>query len=183
MDRFSELASILYQKATKRKVFISYHHHGDQAYYDRFSQTFADKYEMLFDNSLERQIDSDDDDYVAWTIRDQNISGSSCTVVLCGQETPWRKHVDWEIKATLDMGHGLIGINLPSNAMNSTGKFTVPSRLNDNIQSRYAIWTNWSSLTQTNINNQIEEAIKRPKSLVVNNREMMSRNGTPPWRR
>lgn len=33
-------------------------------------------------------------------------------MVLCGAEAPQRKFVDWEIKATLDKEHGLIGINL-----------------------------------------------------------------------
>jgi hypothetical protein len=44
-------------------------------------------------------------------IRDKHITGTSCTIVLCGSLTPWRKYVDWEIKATLDKEHGLIGIN------------------------------------------------------------------------
>ena len=110
----------------KRKVFISYHHGGDQAYYDAFSKTFADTYEAIFDNSLERRIDSDNVDYVIQRIRDNFITGSSCTVVLCGAETPWRKYVDWEIKATLDKEHGLIGVNLPTNRTDTSGKFTVP---------------------------------------------------------
>ncbi len=35
----------------KRKVFVSYHHGGDQEYYDAFSKKFADQYELIYDNS------------------------------------------------------------------------------------------------------------------------------------
>jgi hypothetical protein len=169
----------------KRKVFISYHHSGDQLYYNAFSKTFADTYDVIYDNSLERMIDSDNVDYVMQRIRDTCISGSSCTIVLCGLLTPWRKYVDWEIKATLDKGHGLIGVNLPTNPPGPNGKFIIPSRLHDNIESTYAIWTDWNvvMLNTKNLNGLIEQAISRPAGLIINNRPMMSRNETPPLER
>lgn len=169
---------------TKRKIFVSYHHGGDQAYYDAFSRAFADTYDVIFDNSLERHIDSDNVDYVIQRIRDSYVGGSSCTVVLCGAETPWRKYVDWEIKATLDMKHGLVGVNLPSNRKNAGGHYTVPDRFHDNFQSGYALWTDWATFTQSaaSVKSLIEQAIARPANLIVDNREMMSRNGVPPWR-
>lgn len=168
----------------KRKVFISYHHGGDQVYYDDFSGTFVDTYDVIFDNSVERRIDSDNVDYVIQRIRDNFITGSSCTIVLCGAETPWRKYVDWEIKATLDKEHGLIGVNLPTNRTNASGKFTVPDRLHDNIQSGFAVWTNWQNFIQStaSVKAFIEQAVGKPVNLIVNNRQMMSRNGTPPWK-
>jgi len=46
-------------------------------------------------------------------IRENFITGTSCTIVLCGAQTHLRKYVHWEIKATLDKEHGLIGVNLP----------------------------------------------------------------------
>lgn len=107
--------SLLGQTSTKRSVFVSYHHGGDLAYYDAFSQLFADTYEIVRDNSVERRIDSNNSEYVIRRIREGFITGSTCTVVLCGAETPRRKFVDWEINATLDKEHGLIGINLPTN--------------------------------------------------------------------
>jgi hypothetical protein len=172
-------------KATKRKVFISYHHHGDQLYYDCLSQTFADDLDIIYDNSLGRAIDSDDVDYVSRNIRENNISGSSCTILLCGRETAWRKYVDWEIKYTLDKEHGLLGINLPNNLASNNGKFTVPIRLHDNIQSGYAVWKDWAYATASaqNLIGLIELAIARPATLIDNSRETMSRNGTPPWRK
>jgi hypothetical protein len=168
----------------KRKVFVSYHHGNDQGYYDAFSKAFDDTYDVIYDNSIERQIDSDNVDYVIQRIRDDFISGSSCTIVLCGRETPWRKYVDWEIKATLDKQHGLIGVNLPPNVINASGNFTVPDRLYDNIQSGYALWTTWAQLVNSvqNLTSIIEAAIGKPRDLIVNNRPMMTRNGTPPWR-
>ena len=71
----------------KHKVFVSYHHGGDQAYYDAFSKAFHDTYDVIYDNSLERQIDSDNVDYVIQKIRDNYITGSSCTIVLVGAAT------------------------------------------------------------------------------------------------
>jgi hypothetical protein len=121
-------------------------------------------------------------DYVLQRIRDSFISGSSCTIVFCGQETPWRKYVDWEIKATLDMEHGLVGVNLTTNRANASGRFTVPDRLHDNIQSGCAVWTNWGAFTPSaqNIKSSIEQAVGRYATLIVNNRSMMARNGTLP---
>lgn len=42
----------------KRKVFLSYHHDGDQYYYNEFSKKFHDEYEAVTDNSLDRRVDS-----------------------------------------------------------------------------------------------------------------------------
>jgi hypothetical protein len=102
---------------TKRKVFISYHHGGDRAYYDALSRTFCDQYEVFHDTSLERAIDSDNTDYVRWRLAEKCITGSSCTIVLIGRETWGRKFVDWEIDATLERGHGLIGLMLPAGGL------------------------------------------------------------------
>lgn len=134
------------QSAVRRKVFVSYHHGGDQAYYDAFSQAFHDTYDVIYDNSLERSIDSDNVDYVMRRIRENYIQGSSCTVVLVGKETHARKYVDWEIKATLDAGHGLIGVQLPTAPVTSQNTVTVPERLNDNIKSGYALWLPWADI-------------------------------------
>lgn len=179
-----DLASLLagIQQPVKRSVFLSYHHSGDQAYYDVFTKAFDDTYDILFDNSLERQIDSDNVNYVLQRIRDGFVKGSSCTIVLCGAETPWRKYVDWEIKATLDMKHGLIGVNLPTNRQNANGRVIVPDRLHDNIQSGYAVWTNWAAFTASAaaVKGFIEQAIAKSPQSIVNTRGMMSRNGTPP---
>jgi hypothetical protein len=129
----------------KRRVFVSYHHFGDQYYYDEFARMFADTYNVVMDNSLERKIQSDDVEYVMRKIREEYVTGSSCTIVLCGLETPYRKFVDWEIAATLDKYHGLIGVKLPTVPVVNDG-CSKPDRLQDNINSGYAIWTWWEQL-------------------------------------
>ena len=163
--------------APKRKVFVSYHHGGDQAYYDGFAQFFAQTYDVFTDKSLERAYDSDNDDYVRFQIRDKDISGSSCTIVLCGAKTHERKYVDWEIKATLDMKHGLIGVwlpTLPLLANNGTEKLV---RLQDNIDSGYAKWVRWDALTVEVLKTTIEAAINTPTGLIRNWRDLRQRNG------
>src|SRR5258708_22776955 len=105
-------------QTVKHKVFVSYHHGGDQAYYDAFSKAFHDTYDVIYDNSLERQVDSDDVDYVSRRIPENYITGSSCTIVLVGKDTAGRKYVDWEDDATPDKENGLIGGFLPSAARN-----------------------------------------------------------------
>ena len=163
----------------KREIFISYHHGKDQAYYDVLTKTFAESYEVIYDNSLERMIDSEDHDYVLQRIREKYITGSSCTIVLCGLETPWRKYVDWEIKATLDKEHGLIGVNLPTNRQNASGRFQVPDRLYDNIAVGYALWLQWADLQlgPAFFKARIEEANQKPRQLIKNDRSMRGRNG------
>jgi len=161
----------------RRKIFVSYHHDNDQNYYDAFSKQFNDTYEAVHDNSVDREIESNDPEYIIRRIREDYISGTSCTLVLCGSETPLRKYVDWEIKATLDKQHGLIGVNLPNSKRSNQEKVIVPSRLHDNIQSGYALWINWSALTVNNLKRYIEVANNKPTNLIVNTRELKSRNG------
>lgn len=163
----------------RRKIFVSYHHGRDQAYYDEFSRLFSHSYETIYDNSVDRIIDSDDVEYVMRNIRENYITGTSCTVVLCGAQTPWRKYVDWEIKATLDKEHGLIGINLPSNPIDMNGKYLVPDRLHDNVVSGYAMWISWHDLTKgpAYLSSQIETANTLPATLIDNSRPMRQRNG------
>lgn len=127
----------------KPKIFVSYHHDNDQQWYDLFSQKFSNVYEVFTDNSLDRRIDSDDSDYVKRVIREKNITGSSITIVLCGQETWKRRWVDWEIQMTLNKQHALLGVVLPTCALDFRSQLILPDRLSDNINSGYAYWMNW----------------------------------------
>jgi hypothetical protein len=145
MSSYPSLGSFNYPPA-KRSIFVSFHHGGDRAYYDAFSKLFANTYDVIQDNSVDRMIDSDDSEYVIQKIREEYITGSSCTVVLCGTQTAQRKFVDWEIKATLDKEHGLVAVQLPSNP-----NFLVPERLMDNVTTSYAVWTSWQQLTTNRI--------------------------------
>jgi hypothetical protein len=163
----------------RRKIFISYHHGNDQAYYDALSKTLHDQMDLVFDNSLDRKIDSENTDYVIQRIRDDFISGTSCTIVLCGPETYQRKYVDWEIKATLDKGHGLIGLHLPTAVRGDKGGIVVPSRFHDNIMSGYAVWKSWNDLAVNPalMKTWIEDAVARDQSKIVNPQAIKTRNG------
>ena len=176
-NRYGTLANLL--TPNRRSVFISYHHGGDRQYYTEFSRVFADGFDAVEDNSVDRIIDSDDAEYVIRKIREGYITGSSCTVVLCGAGTPWRKFVDWEIKATLDANHGIIGVNLPTNPLTNNGTYTVPDRLHDNIVGGYALWTMWATIAAnpTTLRTLVEDARSRSAWLINNSRQLRSRNG------
>lgn len=131
------------------------------------------------DRSSEREIDSDNAEYVMRNIRENYLMGTSCTVVLCGIGTPYRKFVDWEIKATLDKEHGLIGVNLPTNSVTSNGTYIVPDRFFDNHQSCYGIWIQWNDIVanRTLLIQQLEVSRQKDRSLIRNGRELRVRNG------
>lgn len=161
----------------KRKVFISYHHGGDQWYYNEFSTFFHDQYEAVFDNSIERKIDSDDVRYVMQRIRDKHITGTSCTIVLIGEQTHERKYVDWEIKATLEKQHGLVGIVLPNHKKTPDNKIIVPDRFHDNLVSGFALFEHWGNLTVQRLKGLVNAAAMKPASLIDNSQSMKQRNG------
>ena len=112
-----------------------------------------------------------------WQIRQNDITGSSCTIVLCGAATHQRKYVDWEIKATLDKQHGLIGVWLPTLPLAPNGGTQKPDRLQDNLDSGYAKWVRWDALTVDVMRKTIEIAIASPASLIRNQRPLRVRNG------
>lgn len=161
----------------KPKVFVSYHHNNDQQWYNSFSDLFSGVYDLFTDTSLERKYDSNDTGYVDRAIRENNITGSSVTVVLCGAETFKRKYVDWEIYATLYKEHGLVGIILPTIIRNIRNQPIVPDRLAMNIHSGYAHWIDWSQNPVT-VRVAIDEARSRTskKKLIANSIPKMARD-------
>lgn len=166
-------------KPVRRKIFVSYHHGGDQAYYDDFSSVFHDQYEAITDNSLERRVDSASAEYVMRRIREHHLNGSSCTLVLCGLRTPERKYVDWEIQASLNQQMGLVAILLPSITVWENGGTNKPARLQDNIDSGYAQWLWWNDAISNPqvLLGKIEAANASPSHLIRNDRVRMVRNG------
>ena len=109
----SGLGGLLGGIAIKRRVFVSYHHGGDQLYYDAFCSHFCGSLNVFADRSLDRARDSDDPEYIMRYIRENHLSGASTMIVLCGAGTRWRKYVDWEIRAGLAQQMSLIGVKLP----------------------------------------------------------------------
>lgn len=166
-----------FEPATKPKVFVSYHHRNDQLYADRFGALFHEQYQVITDRSLKDEIDSNNAEYVYHRIRDEFIKGTSCTIVLCGQETMNRRYVDWEIKATLDKEHGLLAVVLPTCPRNYANTPIVPSRLAENINSGYARWIHWTEDVRSMIaaiNNA--RAAATYTSLIHNSAPMMARS-------
>ena len=68
--------------------------------------------------------DSLDTQTIRRIIRDNYLRDSEVTILLCGAETRFRKHVDWELKSTMINGainrrSGILVINLPSSGSTS----------------------------------------------------------------
>lgn len=167
--------------AGRRRVFVSYHHAGDQRYYDAFSAAFHDEYRVIYDNSLDRARDSDDQSYILRYIRENHLTGSSCTIVLCGPATHGRKYVDWELQASLAQQMGLLALQLPTLVPAvAGGAVTVPDRVHANIQSGYAVWTTWAAATASAValKGLIEQALAKPKSLIDNRVPRRQRNSS-----
>ena len=140
----------------RHKVFISFHH-ADQYYKDQFAELMEDD---IVDKSVE---DGDIDDSlptetIRQKIRDEFIADATVAVVLIGQCTWQRKHVDWEIGSSLrstklNSRCGLLGIFLPSHSNCGTGQYNpklIPPRLADNCEGSdpFAYIYNWKHQTE-----------------------------------
>ena len=123
----------------RHRVFISFHH-DDQRWKEKFVAQIGPN---IIDESVG---DGDIDDARSSTeairqrIRERFICDATVTVVLVGPCTWQRKHVDWEIGASLrhtswNPRCGLVGITLPNHDDFGRGKYRVrlmPPRLADN---------------------------------------------------
>ena len=160
-------------RPTRRKVFVSYHHQEDQEYKDRFVRMMN---AYMEDRSVETGDIIDQDlpvDEIRRRIRDEYIADTTVTVVLIGRCTWQRKHVDWEISASLiDTDHndrcGLLGIRLPTHTDFSHAEYNprlIPPRLAANCEGNdpFAAVHRWSgSDNQVNrIRQWIDEAFSR----------------------
>lgn len=165
--------------AAPSKIFVSYHHDNDRYFFDEFRRLFASRYEISDDASVERTTGSDDAEGIVRNLRANYIAGTEHTIVLCGLLTPWRKFVDWEIKATLDEAHGLIGINLPTNPAGAQGRYIVPGRLSDNLRSGYAVLLQWQQVRHTPelLAESLQQAASRPAHLISHFMPLLRKGG------
>ena len=157
----------------RRTVFVSYHHREDQEYKDRFVR-------MMNDHIVDKSVDTGDIidrglpvDEVRRRVRDEYIAEATVTVVLIGRCTWQRKHVDWEISASLiDTPHndrcGLLGIRLPTHTDFRDAECNprlIPPRLANNCMGNdpFAMIRRWSgSENEVNrVRQWIEEAFSR----------------------
>lgn len=101
------------------KVFISYHHANDQ-YYKNYLVLMGEYHKIFIDQSVDTGDIADNlsDQAIREKIRDDYLRDSTVTIVLVGQETKGRKHVDWEIYSSMIDGKvnkksGILVVNLP----------------------------------------------------------------------
>lgn len=137
----------------RRKVFVSFHSE-DEKYRDRFVNVLGGSIvdRSVGDGDINKGLDPDE---IRRQIRDDFIAGASVTVVLIGPCTWQRRHVDWEIGASLtDTRHndrcGLLGILLPThpcyNKIDNINYRLIPPRLACNVEGKdpFAHLHNWT---------------------------------------
>src|ERR1035437_4102748 len=108
--------------AVRRKVFVSYFR-ADRAEVEEFVGNWAGTRRVFIPQVIgafgRGIINSTNTEYVIGRIRTEHIAEATVTLVLVGSCTHSRRHVDWEIQASLRRGenslpNGLLGIVLPS---------------------------------------------------------------------
>jgi hypothetical protein len=81
--------------------------------------------------------------------------------------------------ATLQKEHALVGLMLPTLAIQPNGGTIKPARLQDNIDSRYAVWGSYSDVYRDPnvLTALVHDARSRSKKLISNSRPRRSQNG------
>jgi len=165
-------------RTPRHKVFVSYHHHNDQGYRDRFERLFDDVYDIMDSRSVKiggipKGLNVGE---ISRRIRDDYLRDSTVTVVLIGKDTWRRKHVDWEIAATVrdteaNPRSGLLGILLPSHPCfrkDDYDPYTIPPRLHDNVNCGFAKLYDWSE-SPRKVAGWIDSAYKSRKKIIPDN--------------
>lgn len=112
----------------RHKVFISYYHHDDQTYKDyliNMQELNPDTWQLqsIFEDCSVHENEIDDtgltSEQIRCIIRDEYIKDATVLILLCGQNTRKRKHIDWEIHAAMydsdkNPQMGILVINLPN---------------------------------------------------------------------
>ena len=164
---------------TRHKVFVSFHHENDEEYRKKFERIFNNIY-------VSKSVDIGDIDpnlnteTVRRKIREEYLGDTSVTVVLVGKETWKRKHVDWEISASIrkikiSPRSGLLGIILPTHTDYNKKTYTpyiIPPRLYDNIECKYAKIYDWSNNANV-VQNWIHQAFLRKNQTDPNNTRLL----------
>ena len=127
----------------RHKVFIAYHHAEDQEYKNRLVQALGSRSVDMSVREGDIQEEGLHLDEIRRIIRDDHIADATVTIVLIGKCAWQRKHVDWEISASLiDRSNnprcGLLGLLLPTHPdygknPDARNHRLIPPRLADNI--------------------------------------------------
>ncbi|MGI9346949.1 MAG: TIR domain-containing protein [Gammaproteobacteria bacterium] len=134
----------------KHKVFISYHHDNDECYKEELIELNEYYGEQIFDDRSVNTGGIDEnlsDERIRETIRDKYLSDTTVTIVLIGEETKKRKHVDWELHSSMYDGEvnkksGIILMGLPEIQSYS---YVLPDTC-DEIKAYFPNGTTWSSI-------------------------------------
>ena len=170
---------------TKRKSFISYYHKDDEVFRDKFEKLTN---ELVVNKSVQQNdIDSDNsDEYIKQLIQKEYLHDTTVLVVLIGNKSKCRKHIDWEISGALNFKvgetySGLLGLILPTHGDYGKEKATydlLPARFADNFKSGYAIIRDWTEETEK-IQSYIEMAFANRTDKAgerINSRTQMQKN-------
>lgn len=172
------------KNSTRRKTFVSYYHNDDQDYRTKFENLFED---LIISKSVEDgDIDSDNSHgYIKQLIQKDFLKDTTVLVVLIGNNTKCRMHVDWEISGAISTRvggvSGLLGIILPDHPDFGNDKAThslMPARLSDNFKSGYAVIRDWTD-DRILMQSYIDEAFNRKNNNyedIDNSRLQMEKN-------
>lgn len=142
----------------KRRVFISFHH-KDEWYRNEFNRRWGTDF-IGMDVKLGDIPTESDADYIKRLIQTDHIYHSSVVVALYGAETRKRKHVDWEIHASVSAKVGgrkglvvMIIPGFPASPYDAYGNFDqsrlypyLHPRTAENLKSGYADLYFWPDI-------------------------------------
>ncbi|MDN3017176.1 TIR domain-containing protein [Paenibacillus sp. BSR1-1] len=159
-----------------RKVFFSFHYNEDNW---RAAQVrnmgVVEGNTPIRDNNWEEVKRKGDSEIKKWI--DNQLHGSSCTVVLVGEKTAGRKWIKYEIQRSWELGKGVVGIRI-HNLKNKDGEQSPLGRnpfddftFNEEPFSKvvklynppYKVSTNIYNNIKENIEELVEQAIKTRK--------------------
>ena len=162
----------------KHKLFLSCHHDIDQIYQDNLEHLLGNRRDVQVSKSprigeVGQYIQPEP---LYKKIRDDYLGDTNVTVVLIGAETWKRRHVGWEIGASIQQTvftprSGLLGVLLPTYnfpSPNQYDTYTIPPRLQFNIQCGFASIHMWSD-DPDSIYAWLEEAFRRRIGLEPDN--------------
>lgn len=159
----------------RHRVFISYHHNGDQMYKDallKMSEYDKTKGRIvsIFEDWSVRENDIDDAngkmpaESIRRIIRDDYMRDASVLILLCGANTRGRKHVDWEIHTAMyhsevNQQMGILVINLPT----VNHRCRAGENFEKELLSPNSTWTSFST------RKEYEDAYQSMPSRIIDN--------------
>lgn len=163
----------------RHKVFVCYQHTDtDQYYRNAFEKLFADHHDIFISHSvqigdIQQNVSTE---AIRQRIRDEYLRDSTVTVVLIGETTWQRKHVDWEIASSIrstihSSRSGLLGILLPNHSDYGCSRYSagrIPPRLHDNVVRKFAAIYHWSG-NSTHVADWIHKAYERRNTVTPDN--------------